>query len=118
MADRHVILKQAVIVEREGHCCTFMAKYNASDMGSSCHIHNSLWQLESGSGKPLFPDMNDKEYGMSKLMRHWLAGQLHYAREFAYFLAPNINSYKRLMEKSLAPTKVSRYYCHIEYPSE
>ena len=109
MADRHVILKQAVheIVEREGHCCTFMAKYNNNDMGSSCHIHNSLWSVKEGE-KPhtLFHDPNDKEYGMSKLMRHWLAGQMHYAGEFAYFLAPCINSYKRLVDYSFAPTKV------------
>jgi len=108
MADRHVVLKQAVheIVEREGWSCTFMAKYNDEHAGSSCHIHNSLWEA-GGSGKSLFHDPNDKKYGMSKLMRHWLAGQMRYAREYSYFLAPYINSYKRFVAGSWAPTKVA-----------
>jgi len=108
MADRHVILKQCVheIVEREGWSCTFMAKYSNDYSGSSCHIHNSLWEKQDKYNS-LFRDPADKEYGMSKLMRHWLAGQMHYAREYTYFLAPYINSYKRFVTGSWAPTRVA-----------
>ena len=42
---------------------------------------------------------------MSKLMRHYLAGLLEHASEFTYFLAPNINSYKRFQAGTFAPTK-------------
>ncbi len=43
---------------------------------------------------------------MSDLMRHWVAGQMKYAKEFTYFLAPYINSYKRFQVGTFAPTKI------------
>jgi glutamine synthetase len=39
------------------------------------------------------------------MMQHYLAGQLTHARELTYFLAPYINSYKRFMAGTFAPTK-------------
>jgi glutamine synthetase len=42
---------------------------------------------------------------MSKLMQHYVAGQLKYARDITYFLAPYINSYKRFQVGTFAPTK-------------
>ncbi len=42
---------------------------------------------------------------MSPLMRQWVAGQLKYADDFTYFLAPYINSYKRFQAGTFAPTK-------------
>ena len=42
---------------------------------------------------------------MSPLMRHFVAGQLAYAREITWFLAPYINSYKRFQAGTFAPTK-------------
>ena len=56
--------------------------------------------------EPLFSD-DSEEHGMSKLFRHWLAGQLVCAREMTYFLAPYINSYKRFQAGSFAPTSAS-----------
>src|ERR671936_1460631 len=46
MADRHVIFKQCLreIAEAAGMSLTFMAKPDASQAGSSCHIHFSLWR--------------------------------------------------------------------------
>src|SRR5690606_40719909 len=43
-------------------------------------------------------------HGMSALGRSWVAGQLKYMRELTLLLAPNINSYKRFVEGSFAPT--------------
>ena len=54
--------------------------------------------------QPLFLD-KDSEYGMSELMQHFVAGQLAYAREITWFLAPYINSYKRFQAGTFAPTK-------------
>src|SRR5262249_24978110 len=54
--------------------------------------------------KPLFADPK-AEHGMSMLMRQYLAGQLAYARDITYFLAPFINSYKRFQVGTFAPTR-------------
>src|SRR3546814_9746527 len=58
-------------------------------------LHSSLWDAKSDA--PLFPDEKDAQ-GMSKLFRHYLAGQLAAVREMTYFFAPYINSYKRSEE--------------------
>ena len=105
MADNHVIMKNGCkeIAHNMGKAITFMAKYNYGMAGNSSHIHNSLW---SADGKtPLFLDKK-AEYGMSMLMRQWVAGQMKYAKDYTYFLAPYINSYKRFMVGTFAPTKI------------
>jgi glutamine synthetase len=104
MADRHVILKNAIkeIAWTQGKSVTFMAKWNYGLAGSSAHIHASLW--DAAGKKPLFHDAKG-EFGMSALMRSFVAGQLKYARDLTYFLAPYINSYKRFQVGTFAPTK-------------
>lgn len=104
MADRHTILKNAVkeIAHAQGKAVTFMAKWRYDLAGSSSHVHLSLWD-ETGA-KPLFHDAN-AEFGMSPLMRSFVAGQIKYARDLTYFLAPYINSYKRFQVGTFAPTK-------------
>ncbi len=105
MADNHVILKNGAkeIAAQQGKAITFMAKYNYGLAGSSSHIHNSLW---SADGKaPLFLDKK-ADRGMSALMRSWVAGQLKYAREITWLLAPYVNSYKRFQVGTFAPTKI------------
>jgi glutamine synthetase len=101
--DNHSIYKTGAkeIAAQEGRSLTFMAKYNERE-GNSCHIHISL---RSTSGDPVLA--GDGEHGFSPLMRHFLAGQLACLREFTYFLAPNINSYKRFAAGSFAPTAVA-----------
>jgi glutamine synthetase len=103
MADRHVVLKNATkeIAYAQGKAVTFMAKWKYELAGSSSHIHMSLADLD---GKPMFPDSSD-DRGMSDLMKHFMAGQLTYARDITYFLAPYINSYKRFQAGTFAPTK-------------
>ncbi len=104
MADRHVIMKNGIkeIALLQGKAATFMAKWRYDLAGSSCHIHNSLW--DAAGKKPLFVDPKG-EHGMSKLMEHYVAGQLAYAREITWFLAPYVNSYKRYQAGTFAPTK-------------
>lgn len=103
MADRHVIIKNACkeIAWSRGKAITFLAKWNYNAAGSSSHVHQSLWSLE---GKPLFFDHKGR-YGMSELMEHYVAGLLAHAGEITYFLAPYINSYKRFVAGTFAPTK-------------
>ena len=102
-ADNHAIVKNGCkeIAWSKGKALTFMAKWDNASAGSSSHIHQSLWSLK---GKPLFLDESG-EYGMSKLMRHYVAGLLSHASAVTYFLAPNINSYKRFVAGTFAPTK-------------
>jgi glutamine synthetase len=104
MADRHVIMKNGIkeIAHLKGKAVTFMAKWRYDLAGSSSHIHASLW--DDAGKTPLFFDRGG-EHGMSKLMGAFVAGQLKYARDITYFLAPYINSYKRFQAGTFAPTK-------------
>jgi glutamine synthetase len=104
-ADRHVILKNGAkeIAHQMGKSVCFMAKYHYELAGNSSHIHNSLW---SADGKtPLFLDRQGP-YGLSELGRQWSAGQLKYAKDYTWFLAPYVNSYKRFHAGTFAPTKI------------
>jgi glutamine synthetase len=105
MADRHVIMKNGMkeIAHQHGKAITFMSKWRYDLAGSSCHIHMSLWDKAGKS--PLFKDAKDK-HGMSDLMKNFMAGQLKYAPDITFFLAPYINSYKRFQAGTFAPTKL------------
>lgn len=101
--DNHVIYKNGAkeIAAQHGKSLTFMAKFNERE-GNSCHVHLSLRRLDGG---PVLA--GEGRYGFSEVMEHFIAGQLAVMKEFTYFLAPNINSYKRFVEGSFAPTAVA-----------
>jgi glutamine synthetase len=102
--DNHSIYKNGAkeIADKHGKSLTFMAKFNEKE-GNSCHIHISF---RGTDGSAVFADSDDK-LGMSKMFRHFLAGQLKTMRELTLFFAPNINSYKRYVDGSFAPTAVA-----------
>jgi glutamine synthetase len=104
MADRHAIIKNGAkeIAYGLGKAITFMAKWDYNMAGSSCHVHQSLWSKD-GKSSLFFDEAGD--HGMSATMKQYLAGQLEHAREITYFLAPYINSYKRFMSGTFAPTR-------------
>jgi glutamine synthetase len=106
MADRHTIFKQGAkeIVHQNGKSITFMAKFDAAEVGSSCHIHQSIWQ----KGKSLFWD--SKKRAGSYFFRQFLGGLMKYSPELSYFYAPTINAYKRYQAASWAPTKMAWAY--------
>ena len=97
-ADDHVVYKNGAkeIAYQNGCSITFMAKPYHDVVGSSCHIHSSLWRGEQSA----FAGETDE-------FRHFLAGQIACASELAIFLAPTINSYKRFMVGSWAPTTLA-----------
>ena len=101
--DNHSLYKTGAkeIAANHGKSVSFMAKYDERE-GSSCHIHFSL---RSKSGEAVFS--GDGEHGFSPLMEHFLAGQIACMEELTYFFAPNINSYKRFVEGSFAPTGIA-----------
>ena len=102
--DNHSIYKSGSkeIADAHGKSITFMAKFNERE-GNSCHVHSSL---RNTAGDPVFADASAPD-GMSKMFRHYMAGQLAAMREFTLLYAPNINSYKRFVEGSFAPTAVA-----------
>jgi glutamine synthetase len=102
-ADRHTIYKNGVkeIAFLNEISASFMAKPSEDDIGSSCHIHQSLVGKD---GKSAFVDGDGEE---TDTFRHFLGGMRNHIRELALFVAPAINSYKRYAAESWAPTSVS-----------
>ena len=102
-ADNHSVYKTGAkdIAQQAGQSITFMAKPNQHE-GSSCHVHMSLRSLDGGL---LFWDTASG--GRTPLYDHFIAGVLKTLSEFTLFYAPNINSYKRFVEGSFAPTAVA-----------
>lgn len=101
-ADHHTIAKHATkeIADRHGHAASFMAKWHPARVGSSAHVHQSLWR----NGQNAFADP-EGDFGMSREMRHYMAGLIRFAPEITLFLAPYVNSYKRFAKATFAPTK-------------
>lgn len=101
-ADFHSIAKHAIkeIAWQQGHAASFLAKWHHDRVGSSSHVHQSLWK----DGKPAFFEVDDA-LGMSPLMKNYMAGLIKYAPDYTYFLAPYINSYKRFQKGTFAPTR-------------
>ena len=99
-ADEHTLFKMGAkeIAAQEGCSLTFMAKYDARE-GSSCHIHISL---RDDSDQPVFS--GEGHHGFSAVFEQFMAGLLVTLPELALFIAPNINSYKRFVRGSFAPT--------------
>jgi glutamine synthetase len=104
-ADHAALFKSVVkiLAQKQGLVATFMAKWNSSLPGCSGHIHQSL---TDDQGKNLFHTAN-AENGISDLMRQFVAGQLALMREFAVMFLPTINSYKRTVPGTWAPTNVT-----------
>ncbi len=102
--DNHTIYKNGAkeIADKHGKSLTFMAKYDERE-GNSCHIHISF---RGTDGSAVFSDDSDP-LGMSPMFRSFIAGQLATMRELTLFFAPNINSYKRFVDGSFAPTAVA-----------
>jgi len=112
--DNHSIYKTGAkeIAAQEGMALTFMAKPNQRE-GNSCHIHLSIRGLDPEPGPGGRPGTNgdlvmagDGPHGLSRLGEHFVAGQLAAMRELTLLYAPNVNSYKRYVPGSFAPTAV------------
>jgi len=106
MADRHAIYKQCLkeVAEQMGISVSFMAKVATAQAGSSCHIHLSLWR----DGVNAF--VGDEQFGpvkCSSLFRWFLGGWIRHVPEVMVFYAPTVNSYKRYVEGSWAPTRIA-----------
>jgi glutamine synthetase len=106
MADRHTVFKQCLkeVAEQQGLAVTFMAKFAADRAGSSCHIHLSLWR----DGRNAFAGPAACGPIMcSDVFRWFLGGWLAHVPEVMPFYAPTVNSYKRYVDASWAPTRIA-----------
>jgi glutamine synthetase len=104
-ADRAALFKTflKVLAQRRGLMATFMAKWSGSWPGQSGHIHMSL---KGKSGKAVFHDAK-APHGMSRLMRHFVAGQQALMPELLGMVASTVNSYSRLVPGFWAPTNAT-----------
>jgi glutamine synthetase len=103
-SDRATLFKTAVkeIAHRHGIIPTFMSKWSDEYPGCGGHIHQSLWK----DGMNVFYDETG-DRGMSETMKSYIAGVLHCLPEILPMYAPNINSFKRLVEGAWAPTTLT-----------
>ena len=109
MADRHTVFKQCFkeVAEQMGRSVTFMAKFDADRAGSSCHIHLSLWR----DGKSEFTgSIQTGPVQCSQSFRWFLGGWIAHVPDVMVFYAPTVNSYKRFVDASWAPTRIAWSY--------
>ena len=101
MADRHIVFKQCLkeVADAAGMSLTFMAKFATDRAGSSCHIHFSLWR----DGSNAFDKRSDA-------FRWFLGGWIAHVPDVMVFYAPTVNSYKRYVDASWAPTRLAWSY--------
>jgi glutamine synthetase len=111
MADRHVLYKQCLkeTADRQGLSVSFMAKYATDRAGSSSHVHMSLWR----DGDNAFA--GDRDLGVAGVkasdeLRWFVGGCIAHVAELMVFFAPTVNSYKRYVDGSWAPTRVAWSY--------
>lgn len=100
LADQAFLFKRTVREAAMRHqvYATFMAKPMQGQPGSSMHIHQSL--LDAKSGRNLFATRAGKD---TALFRSHIAGLQRYLPTVMPLLAPNVNSYRRLMPDYDAP---------------
>ena len=99
-ADQAFLFKRTVREAglRQKVYATFMAKPMQGQPGSSMHIHQSIGDAKGG--RNLFVQKSGKD---SKLFHSHIAGLQKYLPAVMPLLAPNVNSYRRLMRYSDAP---------------
>ncbi len=100
-ADRGMLFKSAAkeLLARSGAVPTFMAKYSDRMDGCSGHIHQSLWR----DGNSAFWDEGAAHH-IGATMSSYIAGAIETLPELFALFAPNVNSYKRYVSGSWAPT--------------
>jgi len=105
-ADQTMLYKSATkeIAAQMGATPTFMAKYADDLDGCGGHLHQSLWSLDGSTN--VFWGAED-EHHVSRLMGNYVAGVLATLPEFMLLYAPNVNSYKRYVARTWAPTNLT-----------
>lgn len=103
LADQVFLFKRSVrqAALRHDVYATFMARPHENEPGSSMHIHQSV--VDAKTGRNMFSTKTGKD---TKLLSQHIAGMQRYMSAAMPFLAPNVNSYRRLVPYSDAPTNL------------
>ncbi|WP_329555217.1 glutamine synthetase family protein [Streptomyces sp. NBC_00696] len=98
-ADLHLLFQHAArtLAEQAGLLANFMAA-PATGIGSSCHIHLSLLDRD---GVPLFAETEGR---MPDAVRYAVGGLLDTMPHLGLLYGPTVNSYKRYVPGTFAPT--------------
>ncbi|MGL1888387.1 MAG: glutamine synthetase family protein [Reichenbachiella sp.] len=93
-----------VFFQQRNLIATFMAKWSMEHPGQSGHIHQSLYDLETG--EHLFYNPN-AYHNISDTLRYYIGGQQRYLKELLPLTTPTINAYTRLVKGAWAPTSLT-----------
>jgi len=99
LADQAFLFKRTVrqCALRHGVYATFMAKPYEHEPGSAMHIHQSIVDKQ---GRNLFSSRNGRD---TKLFHHHIGGLQKHLPTAMALIAPNVNSYRRIVKWNAAP---------------
>jgi glutamine synthetase len=102
-ADDLMTVKEEMraLARAAGFIATFMPKPFAGMPGSGLHVHLGVVSLEGSNAME-----GDSPVGLSPLGTSFVAGLLKHARGLSGLAAPTVNSYKRLLPGSWAPSHI------------
>ena len=103
LADQAFLFKRTVreAATRHGVYATFMAKPMELEPGSAMHIHQSVVDIDTGEN--VFADAGG---AFTPLFHAHIGGLQRYLPAAMSFLAPNVNSYRRITKYLAAPINV------------
>lgn len=103
LADQTFLFKRTTreAALRHNVYATFMAKPMENEPGSAMHIHQSV--VDAKTGENIFSDAEGRE---TKLFHSFIAGLQKFLPAAMPLLAPNVNSYRRLVSGYDAPINV------------
>jgi glutamine synthetase len=103
LADRVFYFKRTLreAALRHKMYATFMAKPMANEPGSAMHIHQSV--VDATTGRNIFSDERGEP---TPAFFHYIGGLQKYLPAAMAFLAPYVNSYRRLVRNSAAPINI------------
>jgi glutamine synthetase len=117
-ADQVFLFKRTMreMALRHGVYATFLAKPMENEPGSAMHIHQSL--VDARTGRNVF--VGARGQGHSDVFMHYLGGLQKYIPAAMALLAPNVNSYRRLVNGEVSPSNVHWGYdnrtCGLRVP--
>ena len=102
VADQAFLFKTAAreMALQHGLNAVFMAKPLAGEAGSSMHLHQSVVDAQ---GRNIF---SNADGSASEAFFHYLGGLQTYTPDLMMIYAPTVNSYRRYLPGSQAPTNV------------
>lgn len=100
LADQAFVFKRTVreAAMRHGICATFMAKPMEREPGSAMHIHQSVVDITTGENV-----FATRDGSKTRLFHSHIGGLQNYLPAAMSFLAPNVNSYRRITKYFAAP---------------